>query len=107
MVTREELQELISGVADLEVISGVLNQAVSGVSVQEEFNIDDLKPTGQLKDLVIRIKENQIIDNNDLDRLLEIANQNIEKNSRFNSLFVMISSLAKTIKTNVLPLIVK
>ena len=107
MVTREELQELISGVADLEVISGVLNQAVSGVSVQEEFNIDDLKPTGQLKDLVIRIKENQIIDNNDLDRLLEIANQNIEKNSRFNSLFVMILSLAKTIKTNVLPLIVK
>jgi hypothetical protein len=107
MITREELQELIGGIADINVINNVLSEAISGVNIQDELSVDDLKPTGELNDLIARLKNSTVINTENLERLLEIADQDIQKNSRLNSLFVMISSLAKTVKTNVLPLIVK
>lgn len=107
MITREELQELIGGIADINVINSVLSEAITGVNTEEELSVEDLKPTGELNDLVERIKNETVINSENLERLLELAEQDIKKNSRLNSLFIMISSLAKTVKTNVLPLIMK
>ena len=107
-ITTDEVKSLNGSVDALRSMASMLEAvalSASGDDGVSEVTLADLVPTGNLASCAQRIRDREVLTVHQLDSLSKLARYEIEECSRLNGVLESVISVARTIKSVVLPLI--
>jgi len=106
-LTEEEKAVLVKVSTQLRSMGSIMATiaALAPTSENDEVTLSSLVPSGRLDHVADEIRANTPINDDDLAALLEAAQTDIQFNSRLNGVLTNVISIANSIRTTVLPLI--